>query len=56
MATKKAARDCCSSHRAKLSHQDAHILAHDVLLGALGALVMVGVPLIMAALKSAGVW
>ena len=56
MATKKAARDCGNSHRAKVSCGDTHILAHDVLLGALGALVMVGVPLIMAALKSAGVW
>ena len=56
MATNKAARDCCNRPRARMSTQDTHILAHDVLLGAFGALVMVGVPLIMAALKSAGVW
>lgn len=56
MTRQKAARSRCSNSRANVLSTDTHILAHDVLLGALGALVMVGVPLIMAALKSAGVW
>ena len=56
MATKKAARSRCSNSRAITSLEDAHILAHDVLLGAFGALVMVGVPLIMAILKQWGWW
>ena len=55
--TNKAARDCGNSHRAKCPLAgDTQIIARDVALGILGALVMVGVPLVMAALKSAGVW
>ena len=57
MTRNKAARDCCNSHRAKCPLVgDTQIIARDVALGILGALVMVGVPLMMAALKSAGVW
>ena len=54
--TNKAARDCGNSHRAKVSCGDTHILAYDVLLGVAGAVVMVGIPLIMALLKNWGWW
>ena len=55
--TNKAARHSGNYARAKCPLAgDTHILAYDVALGILGALVMVGVPLVMAALKSAGVW
>ena len=55
--TKESARRSGNYERAKRPLAgDVHILAYDVALGILGALVMVGVPLVMAALKSAGVW
>ena len=58
--TNKAARHSGNCERAirqsSSRRPSSDILAYDVALGILGALVMVGVPLVMAALKSAGVW
>ena len=36
--------------------EDAQIIARDMLYGVVGALAMIGIPLIMAALKQIGVW
>lgn len=52
----RAARRSCSYARAKVSGLDTQSIARDVLLGAFGALVMVGVPFIMAVLKQMGAW
>lgn len=39
-----------------LNTADAHILAHDVLLAVAGVALIVGIPFIMAVLKSWGWW
>lgn len=57
MARKKVERDSCRYQRSVVhSSGDMQILAYDVFLGAAGAVVMVGIPLIMAVLKSWGWW
>lgn len=53
----KAARSSCSYSRAKMSTAtDAHILAYDILLAVSGAVLIVGVPFVMAVLKQWGWW
>lgn len=57
MARKKVERGSCSYSRSVVhSVGDMQIIASDVLLGVAGAVVMVGIPLIMAVLKSWGWW
>ena len=57
MREKKTVRGSGNYPRTKTSTPvDAHILAHDVLLGVAGAFVMVGIPLLMAVLKQMGAW
>ena len=57
MRTNKAARNSCSYSRANVhDHGDIQILAYDVLLGVFGAIVMLGVPFVMAVLKQMGAW
>lgn len=52
----KATRRSFSCERAKVSGQDTQSIARDVFLGVSGALVILGVPFIMAVLKQMGVW
>lgn len=57
MTRKKAERRCCSNERSNVhSVGDMRIITSDVLLGAAGALVMIGVPFILAVLKQWGWW
>lgn len=56
MRNTRAARRSGNYARAKVSGLDTQSIARDVLLGAFGALVMVGVPFIMAVLKQMGAW
>ena len=57
MARKKVERDSCRYQRSNVhSVRDMQIIASDVLLGAAGALVMIGVPFILAVLKQWGWW
>lgn len=57
MTRNKAARSSCSYSRANVhSVGDMRIITSDVLLGAAGALVMIGVPFILAVLKQWGWW
>ena len=57
MTRKKAARDCGNNQRANCPLAgDTQIITYDVLLGVLGALVMVGIPFVMAFLKQLGAW
>ena len=57
MQRKKVERDSCNYSRSVVhSVGDIRIIASDVLLGVAGAVVMVGIPLIMAVLKSWGWW
>lgn len=56
MAKTKAARGCCNNRRAKSSlvPSDTAIIANCALYGILAALVMLGVPFVMALAKQAG--
>lgn len=57
MRENKAERRCCSNERSNVhSVGDMRIITSDVLLGAAGALVMIGVPFILAVLKQWGWW
>ena len=57
MARKKVERDSCNYPRSVVhSVGDNRIITSDVLLGAAGALVMIGVPFILAVLKQWGWW
>ena len=56
MRNTRAARRSGNYARANVSAPDTQSIARDVLLGAFGALVMVGVPFIMAVLKQMGAW
>lgn len=57
MKRNKAARDCCSSPRASVHDLgDTRIIPCDVLLGVLGALMIVGIPFAMALMKQFGWW
>ena len=57
MQRKKVERDSCSYQRSNVhSVGDNRIIASDVLLGVAGALVMIGVPFILAVLKQWGWW
>lgn len=54
--TNEAARSCGNNSRAKVSVADAQIIARDVLLGAFGVLMVIGIPFVMAVLKQMGAW
>lgn len=57
MTRKKVERGSCSYSRSVVhSVGDMRIITSDVLLGAAGALVMIGVPFILAVLKQWGWW
>lgn len=56
MTRNKAARNSGNYSRANVLCRDKRIITCDVLLGVAGALVMLGIPTIMAALKAMGVW
>lgn len=57
MARKKVERDSGNYQRSDVhSVRDMQIITSDVLLGAAGALVMIGVPFILAVLKQWGWW
>lgn len=57
MTRKKVERDSCRYQRSVVhSDGDMRIITSDVLLGAAGALVMIGVPFILAVLKQWGWW
>ena len=57
MARKKVERDSCNYSRSVVhSERDMQIIASDVFLGVAGALVMIGVPFILAVLKQWGWW
>ena len=57
MKKNKAARNSGNYSRAIVHGRgDMQILAYDVFLGVAGAVVMVGIPLIMALLKNWGWW
>lgn len=57
MPRNEAARGRCSSPRANvLCNRDTAIIARDVLLAAFGALLVLGVPFVMAVLKQWGWW
>ena len=57
MARKKVERDSCRYQRSVVhSGRDTQIIASDVFLGVAGALVMIGVPFILAVLKQWGWW
>ena len=57
MARKKVERDSGNYSRSVVhSERDMQIIASDVFLGVAGALVMIGVPFILAVLKQWGWW
>lgn len=57
MTRKRVERDSCNYSRSVVHGcGDMQILAYDVFLGVAGAVVMVGIPLIMALLKNWGWW
>ena len=57
MQRKRVERDSCRYQRSNVhSVRDMQIIASDVFLGAAGALVMIGVPFILAVLKQWGWW
>ena len=57
MTRKRVARSSGNcSHAIVHDHGDIQILAYDVFLGVAGALVMIGVPFILAVLKQWGWW
>lgn len=57
MRTNKAARNSGNYSRANVhGFGDSKIIAYDVFLGVFGALVMLGVPFVMAVLKQFGWW
>ena len=57
MTRNKAARSCCSNSRANvLSVRDVQSITRDVLTAVAGVALIVGIPFVIAALKSMGVW
>lgn len=57
MRENKAERRCCSNERSNVhSVRDTQIIASDVLLAVAGVALIVGIPFVMAMLKSMGVW
>ena len=57
MGSKEAARRSSSCARARVSTTaDTRILAKDAALGILGAVIILGVPFVMAVLKQWGWW
>lgn len=57
MKKNKAARSSCSYSRANvLSVRDVCSITRDILLAVSGVALIVGIPFVMAALKSMGVW
>lgn len=58
MKQTKVARRSCSydTRRNVLEARDNQIITSDILLGLFGALVMLGVPFVMAVLKQMGAW
>ena len=58
MTRNRAARSSCSYSRANVPsmRSDGAIIARDVALGAFGALLIVGIPFVMALMKQWGWW
>lgn len=56
MTRNKAARNSGNYSRANVLHGDIRIIASDALLAVAGVALIVGIPFVMAALKSMGVW
>ena len=57
MRENKAERRCCSNERSNVhSVGDMRIITSDVLLAVAGVVLIVGIPFVMAMLKSMGVW